>query len=76
MPLIIPISSIYIEPDTLQINTFKQKSIPVSTSVMKVVSDFILVQLKSILMDSEQIGWRGWKYVNEAIDKYCNKNKK
>jgi len=42
----------------------------------KGVSDFILVQLKAILTDSEQIGWRGWKYVNEAIDKYHNKNKK
>ena len=42
----------------------------------KGVSDFILVQLKSILMDSEQKGWRGWIHVNEAIDKYYNKNRK
>ncbi|WP_298841788.1 bifunctional lysylphosphatidylglycerol flippase/synthetase MprF [Clostridium sp.] len=42
----------------------------------KGVSDFILVQLKSILMDSEQRGWRGWVHVNEAIDKYYKKNKK
>lgn len=42
----------------------------------KGVSDFILVQLKSILMDGEHIGWKGWVYVNEAIDKYYKKNKK
>ncbi|MEF2111721.1 D-alanyl-lipoteichoic acid biosynthesis protein DltD, partial [Clostridium frigoriphilum] len=27
------------------------------------------------LMDSAHIGWKGWVYVNEAIDKYYNKNK-
>ena len=27
------------------------------------------------LMDSAHIGWKGWIYVNEAIDKYYNENK-
>lgn len=27
------------------------------------------------LMDSAHIGWKGWVYVNEAIDKYYNKDK-
>ena len=42
----------------------------------KGVSDFLLVQLKSILMDSDHIVWKGWAYVNAAIDKQYNKNKK
>ena len=27
------------------------------------------------LMDNSHLGWKGWVYVNEAIDKYYNKNK-
>jgi len=27
------------------------------------------------LMDDSHIGWKGWVYVNEAIDKYYNENK-
>ncbi|MBU3160707.1 D-alanyl-lipoteichoic acid biosynthesis protein DltD [Clostridium frigoris] len=27
------------------------------------------------LMDSAHIGWKGWVYINEAIDKYYNENK-
>jgi len=30
---------------------------------------------KYFLMDTQHIGWKGWVYVNEAIDKYYNKNK-
>jgi len=30
---------------------------------------------KYFIMDSEHIGWKGWVYVNESIDKYYNKNK-
>ena len=31
---------------------------------------------KYFLMDSSHLGWKGWVYVDEAIDKYYNKNKK
>ncbi|MCB2342617.1 D-alanyl-lipoteichoic acid biosynthesis protein DltD [Clostridium estertheticum] len=40
------------------------------------VADFSKYENENyFLMDSAHIGWKGWVYVNEAIDKYYNKNK-
>ena len=39
------------------------------------VADFSKYENKNyFLMDSAHIGWKGWVYVNEAIDKYYNEN--
>jgi len=40
------------------------------------VADFSKYENENyFLMDSAHIGWKGWVYVNEAIDKYYNKDK-
>jgi len=40
------------------------------------VADFSKYENENyFLMDSSHLGWKGWVYVNETIDKYYNKNK-
>ena len=40
------------------------------------VADFSKYENENyFLMDSSHLGWKGWVYVNETIDKYYNENK-